>query len=255
MMAGDVAKVLDDFSPKKYACEWDNVGMHTGSYSNQVSRILVTLDIDENAIETALDKNVHMIVSHHPLLFHGIKQINEDSFMGRRILTLIKNNINAFCMHTNFDCTHMGFEAAKRMKLNDVQVLEELADKVGIGVVGTLNKEYLLKDFGTLVKDTFGLETLTCYGQKDAAVNKIAIVPGSGKDYIEMSKEKGAQLILTGDITYHYGIDGAASGINIIDAGHYGLEKIFLDVVAEHLKEKIPGIEIFKNTKTNVFYG
>ena len=101
MNAENIAELLMKLSPVKYACDWDNVGMLVGHKDNEINTILVTLDIDDAAIDRAIEINADMIVSHHPLIFHGIKQINDDNITGRRIMRLIENRINAYCMHTN----------------------------------------------------------------------------------------------------------------------------------------------------------
>ena len=122
MNAENIAELLMKLSPVKYACDWDNVGMHVGHKDNEINTILVTLDIDDAAIDRAIEINADMIVSHHPLIFHGIKQINDDNITGRRIMRLIENRINAYCMlimtvseewhmqqHRDFQCLKMKF--------------------------------------------------------------------------------------------------------------------------------------------------
>lgn len=254
MKSGEIADILEKYAPADYACDWDNVGMHVGRKDNEVHKIVLTVDIDENAIELAIKEKAQMIVSHHPLIFHGIRQINEDSFMGERILKLMEHNINAYCMHTNFDSTHMAVEAGKMLGIKNMQVIEELKDGYGIGVTGDIAKNLTMASLCERIKSVYNLESLTCYGHKDFPVRKIAIVPGSGKDYIDDAIKLKAQVLLTGDVTYHYGIDAAAKGLNIIDAGHFGLEKIFMDIVEKYIKNQGMDVTIIKNKASNVFY-
>ena len=89
MKAREVAELLEKQSPTYYALSWDNVGMHIGRADNTIKKILVTLDIDDKSVEYAVSAGVDMIVAHHPLIFKGVKKINEDDIIGRRILTLI----------------------------------------------------------------------------------------------------------------------------------------------------------------------
>lgn len=246
MKAVEIAELLEKYSPSEYACEWDNVGMNVGRDDNEVRRLLVCLDIDDAAVEYALERGADMIVSHHPLIFHGLNKINDGDFVAKRVLTLAENRINAFCMHTNFDCTHMASRAAARLGIKDGRVLEEVCGGKGIGVVGMTNGSISAAELAGLVKERFGLEHIIMYGDKDAVIERAAIVPGSGKDEIAPAIAAGAQAIVTGDITYHYGIDGATQNIVIIDAGHYGLEHIFTDIVSEYLAGNTENIEIIK---------
>lgn len=251
MKAVEIAGLLEKYSPARYACEWDNVGMHVGRDDNEVRRILVCLDIDDAAVEYALSCGADMIVSHHPLLFHGVGQINDRNFIARRVLTLAENHINAFCMHTNFDRTHMADAAAARLGLRETEALDEICEGKGIGVVGSLGGGMSAAELAALVKKCFGLEHVVLYGGADARVERAALVPGSGKDQIGAAVNAGAQAIVTGDITYHYGIDGAARQIVIIDAGHYGLEHIFTDIVSEYLEKHTNGVRIIRMPAEN----
>lgn len=247
MKAKDIALLLEELSPVKYACNWDNVGMHVGRFDKEVKKILVALDIDDNAVAKAVETGADMIVSHHPLLFKGIKQINDNDFIGKRVITMIENGINGYCMHTNFDSVGgMATEASDKLSLKNSVVLEEILDGEGIGRVGDLEKEITVKELCELVKKEFSLDRVVLYGNENEKVSRVAICPGAGKDDIDLARQKGATAIVTGDITYHYGIDSVAKGINVIDAGHYGIEHIFIDKIANYLIDQAEGVEIIK---------
>lgn len=247
MKAYEIAELMEKLSPIRYACDWDNVGMHVGRNDNEIKKILVTLDVSDEAVEKAVAIKADMIVSHHPLIFKGIKKVNESDIVGRRILTMAENRINCYCMHTNFDCVGgMAELAADRIGLQDGIVLEEVCEGEGIGRVGFLNCDMTVKELCNMVKEKFSLDRVALYGNEDEIVKKVAICPGSGKDEIEPALLKGAKAIITGDVSYHYGIDSVAKGINIIDAGHYGIEHIFIDKIYSYLIENTEGIEIVK---------
>lgn len=251
MKAGEIAGLLEKFSPCKYACDWDNVGMHVGRKDNEINRILVTVDVDDAAISKAVEIGAGMIVSHHPLIFHGLQKVNEDDFIGKRVLTLLENRINCYCMHTNFDCIGMADAAAELIGLKDTEVLEEILDGEGIGRIGTLEKPVTVKALCETVKKVYGLEKVVLYGDENAIVSKAAICPGAGKDDIIPALEKGAGVIITGDVTYHYGIDSFARGINVIDAGHYGIEHIFIDIIGDYLEKVLTGVDVVRMEVSN----
>ena len=253
MKAKEIAELLEKQSPVSYALNWDNVGMHIGRDNNIVKKILVTLDIDDKAVEYAVSCDVDMIVAHHPLIFKGVKKINENDILGRRILTLVENRVNCYCMHTNYDCMGMADAAADRLGLSDTEVLSEVIDGEGIGRVGTLDRSYNVRELCEHVKECFGLDRVILYGNEDDNVSRIAICPGSGKDEIQNAVMKGAEVLITGDMSYHYGIDAVAEGINIIDAGHYGTEHIFIEDVAEFLQAMLRDIEVIMAPKHHPF--
>lgn len=98
-----IAGILDELAPKRLAESWDNVGLLVGDGRQKINRVMVCLDVPEWVIEEAVKKDVDMIISHHPMIFNGIKRINADTAAGRKLIALIKNNISLYCLHTNFD--------------------------------------------------------------------------------------------------------------------------------------------------------
>ena len=245
MKARDIVDILEGLCPMEKACAWDNPGMHIGHWDKEVSTVLITVDCDDKTVQYAIENKVDMIIAHHPLLFSGIKQINDSSFMGKRVLELIENGINCYCMHTNFDIVGgMAEEAAERIGLKNCVPLEAVTETTGIGKVGDLDCEITVSNMCDVVKKAFGLEKVVLYGDSKALVSRVAISPGSGKDMIKFAMEKGADILITGDITYHYGIDAVAEGLWIIDAGHYGIEHIFIELVQKYMCEKCSEIAI-----------
>ena len=247
MKACEIAELLKLKSPVRYACDWDNVGMHIGHDDNEVQRLIVAVDVDDAAVNKAVHEKAYMIVSHHPFIFHGIKQINDDTPLGKNVMTLIENGINVFCMHTNYDVMGgMGNAAADRLGMMQRGPIDVVCDGEGIGRIGILRRKHTVREICDLVKEKFGLSEVSLYGNEDCEADVIAICPGSGKDYIDKVIEMGAEVYITGDITYHYGTEGAQKGLNIIDAGHYGIEHIFIDEIAGFLRETTEGVDIIE---------
>ena len=245
MKAREVVEMLENLCPKQYALGWDNPGMHVGHWDNQVKKVLIAVDADDTVVDYAVNNDVDMIIAHHPLIFSGIKQINDDNFIARRVMKLIENGINCYCMHTNFDVAGgMATEAADRMELLDAVPLEETVPGEGIGRVGNLPEPATVGDICRRVKEKFGLANVILYGDENAVVSRVGISPGSGKSMIEYATMLSAQVLITGDISYHDGIDSVAKGVHIIDAGHYGIEHIFIDIVKKYLIGKGTELEV-----------
>ncbi|HYE84556.1 MAG TPA: Nif3-like dinuclear metal center hexameric protein [Clostridia bacterium] len=122
-----VAGILDELAPKRLAENWDNVGLLVGDGRQKIKKVMVCLDAPEWVVEEAVEKDVDMIVSHHPLIFNGIKRVNTDTATGRKLLKLIKNNIALYCLHTNYDITAGGLNDifAKELGFTDSKVMEE----------------------------------------------------------------------------------------------------------------------------------
>lgn len=253
MKSSDIIDALEKLSPPEYACEWDNVGLMVGTPEAEVKKILVALDGDDAAVDTAIRTGADMIITHHPLIFGSLKSVKTDDITGRRIISLIKNDVICYSMHTNFDVKGgMAELAAKLAGLEDCEVLEEVKDGEGLGRVGDYPTEMTVLEWAERVKQIFDIPGVMVYGDKDMPVKRIAISPGSGKDFVGYSLEKGAKLLVTGDINHHSGIDAVAEGLAIIDAGHYGTEYIFVKYIADYLRKyfsSTQGLEIVEMEK------
>lgn len=258
MRCSDVIKILDTLSPASFAEGWDNVGLLVGRKDKTVHKVMLAVDATDDVVEQTVLQGVDMLITHHPLLFSGIKKITEDDFIGRRLIKLIKNDICYFAMHTNFDVMGMADAAADALKLIGCEALEityedEIA-KEGIGRIGKLPEEMSVGECAKLCKEVFDIDHVRVYGEKDLLVETVAIVPGSGKDYIENAIVKQADVYITGDIGHHHGLDAMEQGLVIIDAGHYGIEKIFVSYMAEFFENQMPELLVCKAVEKSPFY-
>lgn len=244
MLCKDIINVIETTYPKHAALEWDNVGLLIGSKDAKVQKIYLALDATEAVIDAAIDVEADMLITHHPLIFTGMKQIVEDDFIGKRIMKLIRHGISYYAMHTNYDVLGMADLAADMVELVDREVLECTNDQEGIGRVGNLKKEMSLKECCDFIKCKFQVPNVKVMGDMARMVKRVAISPGSGKHMSDLALEKNADVFITADIDYHEGLDAVARELAIIDAGHYGLEHIFVSDIAKYLSENIKDIEI-----------
>ncbi|MBR1816576.1 MAG: Nif3-like dinuclear metal center hexameric protein [Lachnospiraceae bacterium] len=238
MLCRDIVDILDRQSPPEYALDWDNVGLLVGRGNKEVKKLLLVLDVTKEVCSYAIEQGFDMIVSHHPMIFKSVKRVNDDSVLGNKILSLAEAGICCYAMHTNFDTKGgMGREAARLLSLKNTEVLDETLNGEGIGEVGMLDKAVSLIDYAAHVKSVFGLDNVIIYGDKLTRLEKIAVSPGSGKSVIGEAIKMHADCLITGDIGHHDGIDAVEAGLTIIDASHYGIEKIFMNYMYNYLKD------------------
>ncbi|MGI6093910.1 MAG: Nif3-like dinuclear metal center hexameric protein [Lachnospiraceae bacterium] len=247
MKCSDVIAKLEQIHPPYLAESWDNVGLLTGNREKEVNRVFLALDATDDVIKRAGEWKADMLITHHPMIFSGMKQITGDHFIGRRVIRLIESGISYYAMHTNFDICGMADLSAEYLKLSDTQVLEvtweENGRTEGLGRVGMLPQTMTLRDCGRFVKEQFCLSDVRIYGDPNMEVSRAAICTGSGKSTLPAALAAGAQVMITGDIDYHTGIDWSAQGIGLIDAGHYGTEYIFMEYMKQELKREFPQLE------------
>ncbi len=250
MKCRDIVSILENLAPAKLACSWDNTGLLLGRLDKEVKKIVVTLDVTDEVVEQALSWNADMIVSHHPLIFSSMKRITTDTMNGRRIWKLAGADISYYAMHTSFDSAPkgMGWLAATRLGLNDLMVLDEVE---GVGMVGNVVEDITCAEFVQKVKEVFDIPVVSVYESEEyniestKLINRVALCPGSGKEYVSVAIKNGAQIYITGDLGHHNGLDAREMGLTVIDASHYHMEKMFVPYMTEYLKENLEkGVEI-----------
>lgn len=252
MECREILEVLNRMADVSYACGWDNVGLLAGRRDKEIHRVTVALDADDRAVEEAVQGGSELLLTHHPLLFSPVKRITDESLAGRRLLTLLRRDMCLISMHTNFDAAPGGMAdlAADRLGLTKRAPLEVTGEgkegPYGLGAVGMLPGEpVLLEKLCLQVKEAFGLQSVQLYAPDTVReVSRVAVCPGSGRDAIAQAIAARAQALITGDITYHYGVDAAAEGLAVIDAGHYGLEHIFIPYMEAYLKKQLPALSV-----------
>lgn len=245
MKCSEIIGRLEMLAPPYMACDWDNPGLLAGRMEKEVRNVYLALDATDEVILEAERWGADLLITHHPLIFKPLKKINDQDFIGRRLLKLIQKDISYYAMHTNFDCAPgcMADLAAERLQLADQEVLETMGvwEEIpyGIGKTGVLKEPVNLGLLAEMVKSAFGLPYVTVYGDRDVftEIKRVAVSPGSGGSMIGQALKSGAQVIITGDIGHHDGIDAVANHLAVIDAGHYGLEHVFMDFMETFLKD------------------
>lgn len=259
MKCSEIMDILRRLAPEDCACEWDNPGLLAGRSDKEIKKIYIALDATDQVVEAAVESGADMLLTHHPLIFKAIKKVNDQNFITRRLVKLIQADISCYAMHTNFDAAPgcMADLAARHLGLEECTPLETMGEMegeqgrvpYGIGKTGTLRQSVTVRNLAARVKESFGLPFVLVYGQEllDAGADRVSICPGAGGSELEAAIACGSQVMVTGDISHHQGIDAAARGMAVIDAGHYGLEHIFIPFMADYLETHLDGkVEILQ---------
>lgn len=248
MKCSEIIEVLESLAPRSMACEWDNPGLLAGRRDKEVKRIFLAVDATDEVLEETRRAGADLLITHHPLIFKPLSRVTDEDFIGRRILRMIQDDLAYFAMHTNFDAAPgcMGELAGKCLGLTEQQILEPMGETkegvpYGIGTVGFLKRPMTLRETAEAVKQAFGLPSVTVFGdlKSEKHLLRAAICPGSGGGTMKEALQSGAQVYITGDIGHHEGIDAAAQGMAVIDAGHYGIEHIFTEFMERFLQKKL----------------
>lgn len=248
MLCRQIISVIEATYPKFAALEFDNVGLLAGRSNKEVTRVYLALDATKEVIQQAKEFHADLLITHHPLIYSSLKSVTDMDFIGKRVVDLLQNDISYYAMHTNYDVLGMAELSKNIVGLTDAEVLDITAEikgvSEGIGRIGFLPKEMTLQECVTYIKNKLELEAVKVFGDLDTIVKRLAISPGSGKGSIGPALARGAEVLVTGDIGHHDGIDAMEQGLSVIDAGHYGTEYIFIEDMKQFFAENLPGLQV-----------
>ena len=247
---------LERFAPLPLQESWDNAGLQVGLTETEVSGALLCLDVTEKIVEEAIQKGCNLIVSHHPLLFRGLKTISDLTDVQRTVMKTIKNGICVISMHTNMDNAKGGvnFKIAEKLGLHDVRFFASKTVEgveAGSGVIGTLSGAMAADDFVVAVKKAFDVECAMCNELLRRPVQKVAICGGAGDFLLDEALKAGADAFITGEMHYHQYF-GYEQRIQICVIGHYQSEQFTSEIFREIIERECPGIKTcIADTSTN----
>lgn len=236
----DIYEEINKMAPFSMQESYDNSGIIVGSGEKEANKILLALDITKSVAKEAAEKGFDLVISHHPVIFEGLKNLIPDN----PAVILSKNNINAICMHTNFDIAKGGMNDILCERLGFIPV-EPFAGEngVSIGYVCDCQEEYTPKALAEKVKKSLGNKVVR-YVDTERPIKRIAVCSGSGGSFLPFAINKGIDAYITGDIKHDVFIDAYNNGVCLMDAGHYYTENIFFDFIKNKLTNKYPLLDI-----------
>lgn len=251
MKAKQVFDALEQYAPLPLQDGFDNAGLQIGLTAEQeVTGALLCLDVTEAIIDEAERMGCNLIVAHHPLLFHGLKQVAGKNYVERCVIKAIQKGIGIYAAHTNMDNAEGGvnFRIAEKIGLTNLAFLDaKSADTpAGAGIIGDLEVEEE-GHFMQRVKEIFGIRCMRHNRLCGRKIRRVALCGGAGGFLLPQAIAQGADAFLTGEMRYHdyFGHD---EELLIVEMGHYESEQYTIDLFAEILAKQLPGLKIVKTT-------
>lgn len=246
MKIKEVLSALERFAPLPLQEGWDNAGLQVGLTEAEASGALLCLDVNEAVVDEAVRKGCNVIVSHHPLLFRGLKTISDADYVQRTVIKAIKNDIVVVSMHTNMDNARGGvnFKMAEKLGLTEVRFMAgKTVDGIeaGSGIVGEFSEPMAADDFVLMVKRVFGVECALCNELLRRKIRRVAICGGAGDFLLGDAIKAGADAFITGEMHYHVYF-GCEQKIQICVIGHYQSEQYTSEIFRDVIGEACPGL-------------
>lgn len=229
----EITLLLEEMAPPSLAEEWDNVGLLLGRRSRPVRKVLLALDLTRETAAQALAFGADLVITHHPPIFKSLKRITDADWQQELLLELAEGGVALYSAHTNLDAVAGGVNECllRRLGIEEWDCLEGTHSLVRVGMLPHSCK---LKDFARQAKEALAAD-YAVIADAGRPVRRIAVTSGSGSDFIDAVLACGADTFLTGDVRYHDAQRAAASGLNIIDAGHQATEWPVLEALADRL--------------------
>ena len=238
----NIIDYMEQLSPYSLKMEWDSVGLHCGSRTAPVKKIMLALDPFEHVCKEAAEWGADLLLTHHPLLFRPIAAITDESTIARSVMILVRNNISHFCAHTNLDAAEGGVNdvLAQTLGLTDAAPFAE-------GLWGVMRSGYVpeqsFQDFLAFVKKQLVTDGLR-YCDAGKPVHKVAVGGGGCSGGWQEAVKNGCDTFVTADIKYNEYWDARERGLNLIDAGHFHTENPMVKVLAQRISAAFPEIEV-----------
>ncbi len=234
MKAKEIFSVIEAVAPLNAQESYDNSGLLFGSPEQEVKGVLVCLDVTPAVIQEAIDKNCNLVISHHPFIFRGLKNIRPETISGGIIYLAAKHEICIYAAHTNLDNSKNGVNRilAEKLGLTDLQILQPQPSnsEIGAGMIGFLPEGMEEKTFLTKLKQVCGTPCVRHTALLGKKIQKIAVCGGSGSFLIEKAIIGGADVFVTGDLKYHEFSD-INRALLLVDVGHFESEQFAKEIL------------------------
>ena len=242
MTVHELYQKLSERIPRELSCPWDNDGLMCCPDGNaEARRVLVTLDVTEAAVNAAKERGYDLIVSHHPMIFKGLKAVNDENFIAAKTIDLIRNGISAMSFHTRLDAVAGGVNdvLAALLGLQNALPFGEEA----IGRIGALPEAMDQKAFAERVKTVLNAPVVLL-SDAGVPVRRVAVLGGGGDDDVTAAHKAGADTYVTGELKYHSLVDAPEEGMNLIEAGHFHTENPVCETLREWLLAMDPSLTV-----------
>lgn len=234
----DISRAIEAVAPLELQESYDNAGLQCGDPRQEVKRVMCCLDITEAVVDEARQQGCQLVVSHHPLIFGGIKRIDPTSdYVSRTLLAAIRSGISLYSAHTNLDKAEGGVNHRLAQELGLVGV-EAMSD---CGVVGNLPEPMEAADFVSMLCDVLSAGCLNSnwgeymaahrQGEEKVMVRRVALCGGSGGEFMHEARQRGADVFLTGELRYHSYF--GQQDMLLVEAGHYETEQFTIDLLCD----------------------
>ena len=243
MKINDVLNAVNELAPFDSACEWDNCGLMCGDRYADLTNALVTLDADMHALEQAKSNGCTLVISHHPLIFDGLRSVTADTPVYR----FIREGIAVISAHTCLDAAKDGINdlLAAYAGIQNPEPL--MMDGCALGRYGCVSAEEP-ELYIDMLKENLPSCRADCVISRP--IERAAVVSGSGGSALPLLSRYGCDTLITGEAKHNHFVYAENNGLNLLTFGHFETENIIVNPLAKRLSEMLPDINFVISDRT-----
>lgn len=239
----DIISFLENLINPQLQDSWDNSGLQVGWKEKEIKRIGFALSVSKDVIAQAREKQLDLIITHHPVTISAIKSLNDFSYPSNLLLELAKSGISVYALHTDLDVSPFGPTAMIAERLG-VKKLSSITENPPYGIIGTLNPSLTQEELFKKLKSFLPKDVYRGINFKAENIAKrVAICSGSGASFIGLVTGR-VDVYITGDVKYHDAMKAVDLGLTVFDMGHFGTERLFFDRLKDILKMEFKNLTL-----------
>lgn len=250
MKTTDLANIIEEVAPLRLQEEWDNSGWQVGPLEEDVKGVLLCVDVTSEVIDEAIELGCNLIISHHPLIFHTIKKIQNSDPVTYVVIKAIQHNISIYSSHTSMDKAFDGVSGRMCVKLGlkNCKILDDPTATEGLGMIGETDKPYTEIEYLKKIKEIFNCSSVRYSNLTGNMVTKVAVCGGAGASYINNAMELGANIFITADVKYNQYYTPIGKMV-VADIGHFESEQFTKEIFFDIISKKMPKFAIYFSKK------
>ena len=259
MTVKDIMGCITEIAPLQWQEDYDNAGLQVGDVNREIHKALVALDVTEAVVDEAIAKSCDLIISHHPLIFKGLKHLTPQTYIERAVVNAIKHDVAIVSMHTNLDNSYLGVSCvlAERLGLSHLRILQPSSmapELCGAGMIGVFENPMEETAFLALVAEQLGTPCLRHSALTGRKIRTVALCGGSGSPFLDDALANHVDAYLTADIKYH-DFFVPENRLLLIDGGHFETEQFTKELIKDLIQKKIPNFAAeIAETNTNAVH-
>jgi dinuclear metal center YbgI/SA1388 family protein len=240
-----IVEIANRLFPFDMAEKWDNCGIQIGNPGATITSIAFSLDPTPETVRFAENHSCQLLITHHPVFLEPFRNVTTESLAGKTVMEAARTGVSVLSLHTNLDAAPGGLNDLLAAKLGLHSVYTPLPARCAR--MGSLAEPAGVFQLTRRWAEDLGIPHARVVAREDKQVHTVFCASGSGMSYLRDALQHGADLMVTGDVRYHAAREALELGMPVIDAGHFGLEKVAVPLLLNAFRNEFQKMNVSVN--------